>query len=84
MFSNNKCVVAIAKVSGTVDTIITLSPTSSNRTDEIERIKSLAVKRAIGNGAKNDFEEGGVEVVELDVIPLPVNISSNNRKKKTD
>ncbi|KAI0029784.1 hypothetical protein K488DRAFT_55600 [Vararia minispora EC-137] len=59
------CGAAIARVSGTVDTV---RPTTDKTTQQVlDEVSQMAVERAVENGARRET----VELAEIDVIPVP-------------
>lgn len=60
------CIAAIAKVSGTVDTVVVTSDKSTQET--LAEVSNIAIERAVANGAKRET----VIIAEMESLPLMV------------
>ena len=62
--------IAIARVSGTVDTVVSTEGKTTQQA--IESVAQLAIDRAVENGAVRET----IELAEMDAIPLQVSFFS--------
>ena len=63
-------ILAIARVSGTVDTVVSTEGKTTQQA--IESVAQLAIDRAVENGAVSET----IELAEMDAIPLQVSFFS--------